>query len=443
MKPVFAFRDFPSFSSNWCAAAFICWGSIIFCTAQTPPIYNVMDYGATGNGSTLDSPAINEAIAAASNAGGGTVEFPAGTYLCESIHLLSNVTLYLDTGSTIVGAPSGYDPIEPSNYAAYQDFGHAYFHDALIWGQNLSNIGIIGSGTITGNGNLSTGVSASNYSIGTGDKVLSLRSCNNVTLSGITITSGGHFGILTNNTTNMYVDGVQLLCSDSNVSRDAFDLISSSHVHVTNSNIQGSDDAMCLKSDYALGATINSTDICVDSNAIISTENNATQFGSETVGNFTDVDFLNLVITGAGKAGIGITTNDGSVIDGITYDNLTMSNCATPIFMKINNRGSAPGPPPVGQIKNISINNVTSTHSSEFSRALTSTLMGYPGETGFPSVSVRNVVLNNVSVSNIGGMTTQPANPSDTTGYAPENISSFPGYGWFLRYVNGISYNNN
>ncbi|HUB68095.1 MAG TPA: chitobiase/beta-hexosaminidase C-terminal domain-containing protein, partial [Candidatus Methylacidiphilales bacterium] len=423
-------------------AALICWGLMSVCGAQTPPIYNVIDYGATGNGTTLDSPAINNAIAAASNAGGGTVEFPAGTYLCESIHLLSNVTLYLDAGSTIEGASSGYDPIEPTAYASYEDFGHAYFHDALIWGQYLSNIGIVGSGTITGNGNLSTNLASGSYSIGQADKVLALKYCNNVTLSGITITKGGHFGILANGTNNMYVDGIQLLCSNTSVSRDAFDLISSSHVHVTNSNIQGSDDAMCLKSDYALGATINSSDICVDSNAIISTENNATQFGSETVGNFTDVDFLNLVITGAGKAGIGITTNDGSDIDGVTYDNLTMSNCATPIFMHISNRGSAPGPPPVGQIKNISINDVTSTHSSEFNRALTSTLMGYPGATGFPVVDVQNVVLNNVSVSNIGGITTT-SNPADISGYAPENISSFPGYGWFLRYVNGISYNNN
>ncbi|HUB66917.1 MAG TPA: glycosyl hydrolase family 28 protein, partial [Candidatus Methylacidiphilales bacterium] len=406
------------------------------------------DYGATGNGTTIDSPAINSAIAVASNNGGGTVEFPAGTYLCQSIHLLSNVTLYLDSGCTIEGASSGYDPVEPNAYANYQDFGHAYFHDALIWGENLSNIAIIGSNPtststnslITGNGHLSTGLAAGSYSIGDGDKVLSLRSCNNVTVSGVTITKSGHFGILANNTTNMYVENVNLLCSSS---RDAFNLISSRHVHVTNSNIQGSDDAMVLKSDYALGEVLNSEDICVDNDAIISTGNNATQFGSETVGNFSDVDFLNLVITGAGKAGIGLTTNDGAVISGVTYDNLTMSNCATPIFMHIANRGSAPGsPPPVGQIENVSINNVTSTHASDDGRAFTSTLMGYPGAAGFPVVNVQNVVLNNVSVSNIGGIITT-SNPSDTSGYAPQNISSWPAYGWFLRYANGISYNNN
>ncbi|HKI45114.1 MAG TPA: glycosyl hydrolase family 28-related protein, partial [Balneolales bacterium] len=59
-------------------------------------VYNVMDYGATGNGKTLDNKAIDLAIDAAAKAGGGTVVLPAGTYLSGTIHLKSNIALYLE-----------------------------------------------------------------------------------------------------------------------------------------------------------------------------------------------------------------------------------------------------------------------------------------------------------------------------------------------------------
>ena len=71
---------------------------------MTTLMFNVRDYGATGSGQALDTPGVNAAITAAANVGGGTVYFPAGTYLCFSIHLLSNVHLYLAQGSTILAA---------------------------------------------------------------------------------------------------------------------------------------------------------------------------------------------------------------------------------------------------------------------------------------------------------------------------------------------------
>src|SRR5215831_17102053 len=84
-------------------------------------IYDVRAFGAKGDGKTLDTPAINKAIDAAAAAGGGTVRFPSGSYLSFSIHLKSNITLYLDQGSTIVAADpmadhGTYDPPEPNEW---------------------------------------------------------------------------------------------------------------------------------------------------------------------------------------------------------------------------------------------------------------------------------------------------------------------------------------
>ena len=82
--------------------------------------YDVKSFGAVGDGKAFDTASVNQAITAASDAGGGTVRFPAGTYLCYSIHLRSNIALYLDPGAVILAADTpansstGYDPPEPN-----------------------------------------------------------------------------------------------------------------------------------------------------------------------------------------------------------------------------------------------------------------------------------------------------------------------------------------
>jgi polygalacturonase len=123
---------------------------------QSGGVYNVRQFGATGNGTTLDTPAINSAITAANAAGGGTVLLPAGNYLCYSIHLKSNVTIYLNQGATIVAAgqpaKGEYDPPEPNVFDPYEDFGHSHWHNSLIWGDAVHDVVIEGPGMIYGKG---------------------------------------------------------------------------------------------------------------------------------------------------------------------------------------------------------------------------------------------------------------------------------------------------
>src|SRR5215467_12844136 len=108
-------------------------------------IFDVRTYGAVGDGKTVDSPAINKAIEAAAAAGGGTVFFPAGTWLSFSIRLKSHVNLHLSQGATILAADSPkpgettgynggtYDAAEPNEpWTPYQDYGHNHWHNSLI-----------------------------------------------------------------------------------------------------------------------------------------------------------------------------------------------------------------------------------------------------------------------------------------------------------------------
>ena len=76
--------------------------------------FDVREYGAKGDGKTLDSPAINAAIEACAAKGGGTVTLPAGNYLSGSIHLKSNIELHLDAGATIIATDQrgAYDESE-------------------------------------------------------------------------------------------------------------------------------------------------------------------------------------------------------------------------------------------------------------------------------------------------------------------------------------------
>jgi polygalacturonase len=143
-----------------------------------------MAFGAKGDGTTLETEAINRALEAAAAAGGGAVLFLAANYLSYSIHLRSNVPLYLGSGATIIAADSpatksnqAYDPAEPNSWDKYQHFGHSHRRNSLIWGEGIQHVSIFGPGLIWGKG-LSCGEGDTVLPDGMGNKSISL----NVTL---------------------------------------------------------------------------------------------------------------------------------------------------------------------------------------------------------------------------------------------------------------------
>src|SRR5271157_653665 len=161
-------------------------------------VYDVTAFGARGDGKTLDTAAINQAITAVTDAGGGTVNFPAGTYLSYSIRLQSNVGLHLGHGCTIVAADgTGYDAAESNQpWEAYQDYGHNHWHNSLIWGEELHDISIYGPGRIWGRGLLRSNNPdshnlANRRTQGIGNKAISLKNCRNVVLKNFQILKGG------------------------------------------------------------------------------------------------------------------------------------------------------------------------------------------------------------------------------------------------------------
>src|SRR5205814_10159377 len=274
---------------------------------------------------------------------------------------------------------------------------------------------------------------------GVGDKALSLKLCSNIRVTGVTFRRAGHFAVLFNGCHDLTFDGIKIL---STADRDGINIVNSWNVEIANSRIESVDDAVVLKSDFALGRTFPSHDIHVHHSTVLSTQNNALQFGSETCGDFSKVTFDHLTITGAGKAGIGIVSMDGSVIDGVSYSDITMSRTAIPIYLKIGDRHSCPNHPAVGAIRNVSISNVTGTNavSPVSSAEFTPTIAG-----ASPANRVQNVTLTNVQLTVHGGHPASDATivpPENNTKHAPAIYGTRPSYGWWLRHVSGITFAN-
>lgn len=404
---------------------------------------NVRQFGATGNGRTLDTAAINKAIEAVDAAGGGTVLFPAGIYLSGSIHLRSNLVLRLGAGATIVGAPNGigaYDRAEPNAAARYDDFGHTHWHNSLIWGENLSNVEILGPGTINGGGMTRSNKMAN----GDGDKILALKLCRNVILRDVTLAHGGHFAILATGVDNLTIDNLMI-----DTDRDGMDLDACRNVRVSNCSVNSPrDDGICLKSSYSLGF-LRPTEYVTIANCCVSGYTEGTmldgtrrggggtgriKLGTESNGGFEDIAITNCVFDHC--RGLALETVDGGDLEDIVVSNLLMRAVSnSPIFIRLGGRANGPNRPPPGHLSRVFISDVVVTGAST---PLASIIAGIPGH------EIQDVRLSNIRVETNGGGTSGQARiepPEAISAYPePYKMGTMPAYGFYCRHVNGLEF---
>jgi polygalacturonase len=134
------------------------WGTpfLVMITAQAafgdPGVYDVRAFGAKGDGTTADTAAINRAVIACTEAGGGQVRFPPGRYRSGTVRLRSKVTLYLEAGATLVGTPdlSAYEHFSPPR-GTFEATLPPSWHRAIVLGVDVEDVAIEGQGTIDGN----------------------------------------------------------------------------------------------------------------------------------------------------------------------------------------------------------------------------------------------------------------------------------------------------
>jgi len=436
------------------AAAAIGYG----CLADAAGFIDVRMFGAAGDGTALDTAAVNRAIAAAAQAGGGIVRFSRGTYACHSIRLMSGVTLYLERDATILAAPAGgYDAAEPNPWAAYQDFGHSHFHNSLIWGEGLHDVAILGPGLIWGRG-LSRDVrpadgAPSALAPGAGNKAIALKNCTNVRLRDFSVLAGGHFAVLATGVDDLVIDNLTV---DTN--RDGIDIDCCRRVRIAHCRVNSPhDDSICLKSSYALGRTRATEDVSISdcyvtggyqigtfidadhqrfigSAAQVSSRQcmmGRIKLGTESNGGFRNIAVENCVMERC--LGLAFETVDGGVLENVLVRGVTMRDIRNaPIFLRLGARLRGPAGTTVGALRGVTVSGLASNSPANHAPAIVSGIPGHP---------IAEVALHDVALLQAGGglkhFTGVP--PEDAPAYPETDMfGALPAQGLFARHVRGL-----
>jgi polygalacturonase len=422
--------------------------------------FNVRAFGAKGDGSTLDTEAINHAINAVADSGGGTLLFPSGHYLSHSIHLKSKVSLYLDQGATIVAADStdnrgpSYDLAEPNQWDQYQDFGHSHWHNSLFWGEGLEDISILGPGLIWGKGlsrGWKTGLQAETP--GVGNKAISLKNCRNVILRDFSILHGGHFAILATGVDNFTIDNLTI---DTN--RDGMDIDCCRNVRVSNCSVNSPwDDGICLKSSFGLGYA-RATEMVTITNCFVTggyeegtlldatlkrfapeDKTNRTgriKFGTESNGGFKNITISNCVFDSC--QGLALETVDGGLLEDVTITNITMRDITSaPIFFRLGSRMRGPQGVPIGKLRRVNISNLVCSNSASRLGCIVS---------GIPGHEIEDVKFSNILIQHHGGGSQADSSieplEKENAYPEPDMFGNMPSHGFYIRHARNLEMTN-
>lgn len=353
-------------------------------------VENVKDYGACGNGVTLDTEAIQEAIDLLAERGGGIIYFPPGVYLSGTIFLKSNITLYLHTQARILGS---------SNISDYKSVKWGQHIDRTPWhliaAINVENITLTGGGTIDGNGpafweECVPGENEDKSRIFSGsfknmdpiscvtarepDKkkariswikahkearpspMVEISGCKNVMLNNINLVNSAGWVLHLHNSDVITLDNVTVETNLLGPNNDGFDITGCRDVKITNCKISCCDDAICLKTT----PDSRTCERVTISNCIIRTKCVALKFGcAESFFDFRQVAITNCVIYESSRA-IGIYTKEGGVVEDVVISNIVcdtrnpfMAN--RPIHIECTRQSPKSK---LGKIRNIQIQNV-------------------------------------------------------------------------------------
>lgn len=393
-------------------------------------LYAVGDFGAQGDGIDMDTASVQRTIDACAERGGGTVYFAPGTYLCGSIHLASNITLYLDNGAIILASADDkeFDPFEELGFKNDSDEETSFFHFSLIWAEAAENIAILGAGTID-----------SNRTGRTGPKTIGLKRCKQVTIRDITIRNAGNYAVSMLGTDFVNIDGISIFSSYC----DGIDPDCCQNVRISNCYIESWDDAIVPKASFSLGYR-RSTENIVVNNCVIATSCNAFKLGTESGGDFKHITVSNCVMTTYKSevdyreptppiSGIALISVDGSNIHDLTLTNIVMDEVRFPIFIRLGNRGRDMDEPVPGTLKRVVISNITA------SNALIGGIL-----IGLPERPIEDILFDNIRIACKGGGTKEQPNidvPAKMLEYpSASRFRDVPTYGFYSRHVKGLKF---
>ena len=310
---------------------------LVVTSLRAENVYNVLDFGAIGNGETDDAAALQQAIDKCSSDGGGRVLLPRGhVFLSGPVELKSDVELHIESTATLLCNPDE-DIYRLSAFGENRGEGMMW-----LWAKDARNLSITGRGTIHGNGIKFMGIELSDsYELKplTTEKdsspstshsslfdprphVLTLIGCENVLIRDVTIREGAYWTVHLVGCNVALIDGINLLNNLKIRNGDGIDLDHSKNVRISNCHITSGDDCICLKNRREFEQYGPCHDIVV-TNCVMASRSCAIKIGSENMDSIYNVLFDNCIIT-ASNRGLGIQNRDEGTVTDVTFSNIQM-----------------------------------------------------------------------------------------------------------------------
>lgn len=400
--------------------------------------YRVADFGAVGDGMTLDTDSVQAAVDRAYADGGGRVIVSEGRYLTGSILLRSGVELHLERGATLLGA---------TNREHYRRQSRWY---ALVLAEAQHDIAITGQGEIDGQGReLALDIDQRYHAGEYGPafeythhrkrpheserpQIIELTDCARVLVSGVTIRDSSSWVQTYVRCSFLEIDSVRIE-SDAYWNNDGIDIEDCSDVRIRRCDINSADDGICLKSDREPG----NRRVLV-SGCRIRSSANAVKFGTPSAGGFRDVRIEDISVFDTYRSAVALECVDGGILENVDVSGITVRNSGNAVFIRLGNRNSPESP---GSCRNIRIRNVRAEIVAGRpdagydirGPALATLFNPIPASiTGVPGHLVENVVLEDIRIDYDGGGNPGMAHiPVGRLSEVPEQLEEYPEYSMF------------
>jgi hypothetical protein len=406
-------------------------------------VHNIRSYGATGDGRTLDTAAVQAAIDACHGEGGGIVLVPGGDFLVGTIELKSRVTLRLAAHGRLLGSTA------IGHYRNGRNVLRRNGGLAVLYAARAEDIGLEGPGTIDGQG---TDVLKRRAE---GDRrrphLVIFSECKNVTLRGLLLQNAGHHAVRFLVSEGIVIDGVRIY-NRGRPNADGLHFASSRRIHVSNCDIVSGDDACALFGSCQLVTVTNCT---------FSTRWAIFRFGG---GNARNITVSNCVIYDTYGCAIKMICRAGSHYEDMVFSNLILQNVTGPIFLGLDPQDMSgaggggdlpretPATPGDAVIRNILIDAIRGRIAAE-PRPFPDQALGdpRPGElrqcivlNGINGGVLENITISNVHLTFDGGGTAEEAARREMPAVASEyfRMGTPPAYGLYARSVRGLTVSN-
>lgn len=409
-------------------------------------LYDVRDYGARGDGTTLDTAAVQAAIDACARDRGGTVLVPAGDFLIGTVELKSNVTLHIAAAGRLLGSGKA------SDYSAGKGVPASNGNVVLLYAVEAENVTVEGRGTIDGQGDKfftghgdNTGP-GQNRAAGYTERphLCVFYRSTNLLIRDVFLTRSAYHCVRILESSYVRLDGVRIH-NRVNMNNDGFHLNSNRYVNIVNCNVACQDDACAL---------FGSNQFVTVTNCTFSTRWSIFRFGGGDAGN---IAISNCVIYETYGCPIKMRFGASTRIENVSFSNLVMTNVTGPISIALDSasrRAGAAGTPRVkGIVRNLTFSGIRATVVAEGRQySDMAWKQNYrPGETrtcitlnGANSDWLEGIVFDDVHVTYAGGGTAEESARRDVPQMAGEyfELGTLPAYGMWARNVRGLTLNN-